>query len=106
MLERMTVLDPTCGTGAFLLTAMSLLRELYTACFERMREFVEKLDEHCDTSDEKCFVVFRDLLVRVVAPSFISESLIRNNLYGIDIMPEAVEVCEDAAYAGGRGLWR
>ena len=89
-LERMTILDPTCGTGAFLLAAMSLLEELYRACLQRMQQFVERWDERCETNDT-CYAVFRTLLTQSVSER-IGTSLV-NNLYGIEIMPEAVEVC-------------
>ena len=126
-LERMTILDPTCGTGAFLLAAMTLLEELYGACLQRMQQFVEICDEmsqghpqgdappiqplrgsrfvygrdiplrvpwfsvpRCET-DDPCYTVFRALLTCVTAQGL--EELLINNLYGIEIMPEAVEVC-------------
>lgn len=89
-LEKMTILDPTCGTGAFLLAAMTLLGELYTACFQRMQQFVAEQHESRN-DDAECCAVFRTLLARAT-PSRLGASLV-NNLYGIDIMPEAVEVC-------------
>ena len=42
--ERMTpvsVLDPTCGSGAFLFAALNILEPLYTACLEGMRGFLD-----------------------------------------------------------------
>jgi len=89
-LERMTILDPTCGTGAFLLAAMTLLEELYRVCLQRMQEFVERWDERCETSDT-CYIVFHTLLTRITVQG-IGELLV-HNLYGIEIMPQAVEVC-------------
>ena len=93
-LEQMSILDPTCGTGAFLLAAMALLIELYTTCFERMRQLVEAQDQ-CghDAAESECHAIFRTLLAQST-PHFMYKSLISNNLYGIDIMPEAVEVCK------------
>ncbi len=91
-LERMTVLDPTCGTGAFLLAALTLLRKLYTACVQRMQQYVaEQYEWSDDTGDTDRYAVFRTLLAHAT-PSGIGASLV-NNLYGVDIMPEAVEVC-------------
>ena len=34
--RRVTILDPTCGSGAFLFAALSLLEPLYEACLDRM----------------------------------------------------------------------
>ena len=36
-LNAVSVLDPTCGSGAFLFAALSILEPLYTACLEVMR---------------------------------------------------------------------
>jgi len=36
-IESVTVLDPTCGSGAFLFAALNILEPLYEACLERMR---------------------------------------------------------------------
>ncbi len=83
-LERLTILDPTCGTGAFLLAAMTLLEELYEACLQRIQQYVERWDEECKT-DNACYTTFRAILIQTIP--------IANNLYGIEIMPEAIEVC-------------
>ncbi len=40
--KRVTVLDPTCGSGAFLFAALNILEPLYEACLDRMRFFVEE----------------------------------------------------------------
>ena len=39
-LGEVSVLDPTCGSGAFLFAALNLLEPLYGACLEAMRGFV------------------------------------------------------------------
>ncbi len=43
-LIRITILDPTCGSGAFLFAAMNILEPLYNACIMRMRAFTEDED--------------------------------------------------------------
>ena len=35
------MLDPTCGSGAFLFAALRILETLYSDCLERMERFVE-----------------------------------------------------------------
>ncbi len=83
-LERLTILDPTCGTGAFLLAAMRLLEELYAACLQRMQQYVERWNEEYKTNNAY-YTAFRTILAQTIP--------LINNLYGIEIMPEAVEVC-------------
>ena len=43
-IEQVTILDPTCGSGAFLFAALNILEPLYEACLNRMGAFVEDLD--------------------------------------------------------------
>ncbi len=57
-LRCLTILDPTCGCGDFLLAALDLLEPLYIACGE----------------------------------SAALSCVLRDNLHGVDLMPEAVEV--------------
>ena len=37
VMRDVSVLDPTCGSGAFLFAALNILEPLYTACLEGMR---------------------------------------------------------------------
>ncbi len=90
-IENITVLDPTCGSGAFLFAALNILEPLYEACIKRMREFIE------NAPDNK-FKKFRDILADIdkhANPTYwIYKKIILNNLYGVDIMQEAVEVAK------------
>ena len=38
-IEKVSVLDPTCGSGAFLFAALNILKPLYEACLIRMQAF-------------------------------------------------------------------
>jgi len=40
----MSVLDPTCGSGAFLFAALNILEPLYEACLDRMQVFLDELE--------------------------------------------------------------
>ena len=104
-LEHVTVLDPTCGSGAFLFAALNILEPLYEACLDRMQEMVAERDR-LDAADPKRRLQrpgsyiprFRDILAQVAKhPNrryFILKSIIINNLYGVDIMEEATEICK------------
>ena len=97
-IEKVTILDPTCGSGAFLFAALNILEPLYEACLDRMEAFVAELDRSGEKHRPEKFSDFRSLLERVAAhPSrryFIFKSIILNNLFGVDIMEEAVEICK------------
>ena len=44
-IEKLTVLDPTCGSGAFLFAGLRILETLYSDCLERMERFIEEADQ-------------------------------------------------------------
>ncbi len=93
-----TILDPTCGSGAFLFAALNILEPLYEACLDRMQSFVAELDQAQEKPHPEKYSDFRAELERVHChPNqsyFIMKSIILNNLYGVDIMAEAVEICK------------
>lgn len=59
-LDRITVLDPACGSGAFLLSALGVIEKLYRA--------------HGVTASR--------------------QRIVERSLYGVDLKPEAVRLCE------------
>jgi hypothetical protein len=97
-IEKVTILDPTCGSGAFLFAALNVLEPLYEACLDRMEGFVQDLERAGEKHRTEKFSEFRRVLDRVTAhPNrryFILKSIILNNLFGVDIMEEAVEICK------------
>jgi len=97
-IEKVTVLDPTCGSGAFLFAALNVLEPLYEACLDRMEAFVEDLSRSGEKQRPEKFADFRKVLESVAAhPNrryFVFKSIILNNLFGVDIMEEAVEICK------------
>jgi hypothetical protein len=104
-LETITILDPTCGSGAFLFAALNMLEPLYEGCLDRMQEMVAERDrldalepQHLAIHPGVAVTRFRDILGQVAKhPNrryFILKSIIVNNLYGVDIMEEAIEICK------------
>ena len=96
----LSVLDPACGSGAFLFAALNVLASLYRQCLNRMEEFVEEDDLRVSRKKgaHKKFPEFRRILDEVGAhPNeeyWIRKSCILNNLHGVDIMREAVEIAK------------
>ena len=97
-MRDISVLDPTCGSGAFLFAALNVLEPLYTACLEGMRGFLADLTLTERPHHPDALRDFRDVLKQVERhPSeryFILKSIVLNNIYGVDIMEEAVEICK------------
>lgn len=85
ILRNLSLLDPACGSGAFLIAAMKTLIRIY----ERVIGVVQLSTDH----------QLRGWLDEVVKnhpslPYFIKKRIITDNLYGVDIMEEAVEIAK------------
>jgi len=88
-LVRLRVLDPACGSGAFLFATMNVLEPLYEACFARMRTLNGE-DNHL-FSDELLDV---DKWSKGNEEFYICLRIALDNIYGVDIMPEAIETAK------------
>jgi len=97
-IRKLTVLDPTCGSGAFLFAALNIIEPLYEACLERMRRFLEEWAEAGKKTHSSYSSIFAQVLADLEkhpsARYFVLKSIIVNNLYGVDILEEAVEICK------------
>ncbi len=93
-----TILDPTGGSGAFIFAALNILEPLYEACLDRMEAFLSEWGEAGKKLHPNYYKKFTEVLARVDAhPNrryFVLKSIILNNLYAVDIMEEAVEICK------------
>ena len=90
-IEKVSVLDPTCGSGAFLFAALNILQPLYEKCLERMEWFVAQPGK----TDYGDFIKILDQIEKHPNREyFVLKSIVVNNLYGVDIMEEAVEICK------------
>lgn len=89
-----TVLDPTCGSGAFLFAALNILEPLYEACLERMEGFVEDAKKLGKAGEADFAKVLAEVDKHPSRRYYIYKSIILHNLFGVDIMAEAVEICK------------
>ena len=97
-IAKVSILDPTCGSGAFLFAALNILEPIYTACLEAMGGFLDDLKRSTREHSPNKLSDFRNVLDQVSEHAneryFILKSIIIDNLYGVDIMDEAVEICK------------
>jgi hypothetical protein len=95
---EVSVLDPTCGSGAFLFAALNILDPLYESCLDRMEAFLGDLERSGEKHRPEKFSDFRNVLQAIEEhPNrryFVFKSIMVNNLFGVDIMEEAVEICK------------
>jgi len=82
-LRNIKILDPTCGSGAFLFSALKLLESInYTIyTIEKDTEEIINNSNHVEATEYN-----------------ILKSIMVNNLYGVDFMPEAIEVARLRMY--------
>ena len=97
-LRGVSVLDPTCGSGAFLFAALNVLEPLYNACLDAMRGFLDDAERAPRKRRPEYLRDFRAVLEQVGRHAseryFVLKSIVIDNLYGVDVMEEAVEICK------------
>jgi len=89
----LTILDPTCGAGAFLLTALTILEPIYTACLVRMEAFLERRPYNLNYYQLMKMIAVLEL--EREHPNrrfFVRKMILLNNLYGVDLSKEAIDV--------------
>lgn len=84
-LRELTVLDPACGSGAFLVAAMKTLINLYAAVFGKI-----KVLNDTNLSNE----LKRFEREHANISYGIKKTIITDNLFGVDVMEEATEIAK------------
>lgn len=87
VLLPLSVLDPAVGSGAFLFAALNILLPLYRKTVYKLRAFRgsvkdEWLETLCNTLEAHS------------EEYYLTKQIILNNLYGVDIVEEATEICK------------
>ncbi len=96
-LRAMSVLDPTCGSGAFLFAALEILEPLYEGLLERLRALLadwQSSGEKHSNWEKEIKAILAAVDRHPNEAYFIHKTIIVHNLYGVDIMEEAVEICK------------
>jgi hypothetical protein len=85
ILPNLSLLDPACGSGAFLVAAMKTLISVYTAAIgtiklkgdRRLKKWLSEVEANHPSLSY-----------------FVKKRIITDNLYGVDIMEEATEIAK------------
>lgn len=85
VLPNLRLLDPACGSAAFLVSAMKTLINVYSAVIGKIEFLTDRglQDWLKKTQKEHKSISY-----------FIKRSIITNNLFGVDIMEEAIEIAK------------
>ena len=95
-LEQMRILDPTCGSGAFLFAALHLLQPLYTACLQSMNTLLPRYTDQQIQEQETLLGCQKIVQQSIQAPTpdyFVLHSILTKNLYGVELSPEVTDLC-------------
>jgi hypothetical protein len=97
----LSVLDPTCGSGAFLLAALNILKPLYDATLRAMHAIrtdalIAGAPSHPETWKEIDGILARFATNRPdrIHDYAVTKHIIVNNLYGVDIEEQATEIAK------------
>lgn len=87
-LTDVRVIDPTCGSGAFLFAALHLLSNIYA----KLVELLYKLSEQSPSSKKIILPILEQIASHPNQDYFLWKTIVLENLYGVDLMVEATEI--------------
>lgn len=97
----LSVLDPTCGSGAFLFAALNILKPLYDATLRTLQAVRSDALISGEKSHPEKWAEVDELLARFAAAGSeraqdyaVIKHIIVNNLYGVDIEEQATEIAK------------
>lgn len=87
ILIPLSVLDPSVGSGAFLFAGLNILLPIYQKTVFNLKTFEGKVKDNWLTNLIKTLSLHSE-------EYFLTKQIILNNLYGVDIVEEATEICK------------
>ena len=87
-LNEVRVIDPTCGSGAFLFAALHLLSALYA----KLVELLNKASEQSPSFEKIAAPILDQITKHPNQDYFLWKTIVLENLYGVDLMVEATEI--------------
>lgn len=91
LLQDLRIVDPACGSGAFLFAALNVLEELYEAVITVLRDLPAGGDAGCE---KRRAARLGEIDRHASTEYFIAKSAALHNLFGVDLMHEAVEIAK------------
>jgi hypothetical protein len=86
IMSKLKIVDPTCGSGAFLFAALNQLEHLYSVLLD-VAEIHEKSAKNLELSE-----LFRTVRKHPNRKYFILKHAAQKNIFGVDLMKEATEI--------------
>ncbi|MCX6880595.1 MAG: ATP-binding protein [Verrucomicrobia bacterium] len=86
ILPRLSLLDPACGSGAFLVAALKTLLNLYTALIGRCEALA-----HAPVLQ---WIEMEKKQHKAPMAYWLKKKIVTENLYGVDLMEEATEIAK------------
>lgn len=86
ILSKLKVVDPTCGSGAFLFAALNQLEHLYSVLLD-VAEMHEKSAKNVELTD-----LLKSVRRHPSRKYFVLKHAAQKNLFGVDLMKEATEI--------------
>ena len=97
----LSVLDPTCGSGAFLFAALNILKPLYDACLRTLHAVRSDALISGEKARPEKWAEVDDILQRFATVKSereqdyaVTKHIIVHNLYGVDIEEQATEIAK------------
>lgn len=87
ILNGLKILDPTCGSGAFLFAALDILEELYDATLTLAEKRLADGE-----GDHRIQAIVAEATKGGSREYVLMKRAVLSNLYGVDLMPEATEI--------------
>lgn len=87
-LTDIKIIDPTCGSGAFLFAALNLLSIIYAKLVESLR----KASDRSLSSKKIVYPILEQIERHPNQEYFLWKTIVLENLYGVDLMVEATEI--------------
>ncbi len=93
-ISNIKVLDPACGSGSFLIKAFDRIARYYMSYNAEVRKIIEEIKKGLNQSHS--LEIYSDMPIHI---GDVGESIVLNNLFGVDLDPQAVEITK-------LNLWR